>query len=52
VVKRLAAVRVLLSVEVFVRFQTRIVGVAELSGLLVGNGVTRLRALATAGLLA
>jgi hypothetical protein len=33
----------LLAVEIFVGFQTGIVGVAELSGLLVGDGVAGLR---------
>jgi hypothetical protein len=41
--ERLAAVCVLLPVEVFVGFQARIVGVAELSGLLIWDGIARLR---------
>jgi len=50
-VERLAAVGVLLAVEVFVGFETGIVGVAELSGLLVGDGIARLRTFATAGVM-
>jgi len=48
--QRLAAVGVLLAVEVLVGLQTRIVGVAELSGLFIGRRIAGLRAIA-AGLL-
>jgi hypothetical protein len=37
--KRLAAVGVLFPVKVLVGFQARIVGVAELASLFVGDGV-------------
>jgi len=46
-VERFAAVGVLLAVEVFVGFKTGVVGVAELSGLLVGDWVTGLGTSAT-----
>jgi hypothetical protein len=36
-VERLAAVGILLAVEILVRLQTRIFGVAELAGLFVRN---------------
>ena len=44
--KRQAAIGVLLTVEVFVGLQTRIVGVAELPGLFIGEGIARLQTLA------
>jgi hypothetical protein len=48
--KRLAAVGVLLAIEIFVRLESRIVGVAELSGFLVGYRIAELRALAALGM--
>jgi hypothetical protein len=49
-VKRLAAIGVLLAIEIFVRFESRIAGVAELSGFLVGCRVVRVRAVAAQGM--
>jgi hypothetical protein len=46
-VERFAAVGVLFAVEVFVGLETGVVGVAELSGLLVGDGITGLGTSAT-----
>jgi hypothetical protein len=47
--KWLPAVRVLFSVKVFVGLQTRIFGIAELTGLLVGKRITRLEPFAAVG---
>jgi hypothetical protein len=44
--KRLAAVGVLLAIEIFVRLESRIFGVTELSGFLVGGRIAGLRAVA------
>jgi hypothetical protein len=50
-VERLATIRVLLAVEIFIRLQSRIVRITELSRLLIGGGIALLRALAAAFIL-
>jgi hypothetical protein len=49
-VKRLAAIGVLLAIEIFIRFEPRIAGVTELSGFLVGCRIAELRAVAAQGM--
>jgi hypothetical protein len=49
-VERFASVGVLLAVEVLVRLESRIAGVTELSGLLVGRRVAGLGTFSTLGM--
>jgi hypothetical protein len=47
-VQRFSAIGVLLTVEIFIRLETRIVGVAELPRLFVRRGIAELRPFAAA----
>jgi hypothetical protein len=49
-VKRLAAIGVLLAIEIFVRFEPRIAGVTELSDFFVGCRIAGLRPVAALGM--
>jgi NhaP-type Na+/H+ and K+/H+ antiporter len=49
-VKRLAAIGVLLAIEIFVRFEPWIFGVTELSGFLVGCRIAGVRAVTAQGM--
>jgi len=48
--RRLTAVGVLLAIEIFIRFESWIFGIAELSGFFVRHRVAGLRAFATSGM--
>ena len=41
--QRLSAVGVLLAVEIFIRFETGVIGIAELTDFLIGRIICRLR---------